>query len=102
MHTPKYQIDTVSLHLSQLGSVLTQKDVLPKQLFDLSYAINSTLSSQEKIKILSNALSYTLPDFDIHLIYNYRLSWAELSLLTNIAINYQSIDPNKSILYLFN
>lgn len=99
MHTPKYQIDTVSLHLSQLGSVLTQKDVLPKQLFDLSYAINSTLSSQEKIKILSNALSYTLPDFDIHLIYNYRLSWAELSLLTNIAINYQSIDPNKSILY---
>lgn len=48
MHTPKYQIDTVSLHLSQLGSVLTQKDVLPKQLFDLSYAINSTLSSQEK------------------------------------------------------
>lgn len=25
MHTPKYQIDTVSLHLSQLGSVLTQK-----------------------------------------------------------------------------
>ena len=58
MHTPKYQIDTVSLHLSQLGSVLTQKDVLPKQLFDLSYAINSTLSSQEKIKILSNALSY--------------------------------------------
>lgn len=50
MHTPKYQIDTVSLHLSQLGSVLTQKDVLPKQLFDLSYAINSTLSSQEKIK----------------------------------------------------
>lgn len=48
---------------------------------------------------MSNALSYTLPDFDIHLIYNYRLSWAELSLLTNIAINYQSIDPNKSILY---
>ena len=56
MHTPKYQIDTVSLHLSQLGSVLTQKDVLPKQLFDLSYAINSTLSSQEKIKILSKYL----------------------------------------------
>ncbi len=39
--------------------------------------------------------------FDIHLIYNYRLSWAELPLLTNIAINYQSIDPNKKYFIFF-
>ena len=56
MYTPIYQLDSVSLHLSQFGSVLTHKDVLPKQLFDISYAINCTLSSQEKIKILSKYL----------------------------------------------
>ena len=57
------------------------------------------MSAEKKVDILLQALSCTLPNFDIHFIYNYRLSWAELSLLTNIAFEYQTIDANKSNVY---
>ena len=57
------------------------------------------MSAEKKVDILLQALSCTLPNFDIHFIYNYRLSWAELSLLTNISFEYQTIDANKSNVY---
>lgn len=79
--------------------MLTTKDTLPTQLYYLYYAISKNLSAEKKVDILLQALSCTLPNFDIHFIYNYRLSWAELSLLTNIAFEYQTIDANKSNVY---
>ena len=99
MHIFGYQTDKLSSYLSKLKSMLTTKDTLPTQLYYLYYAISKNLSAEKKVNILLQALSYTLPNFDIHFIYNYRLSWAELSLLTNIAFEYQTIDANKSNVY---
>ena len=101
MHIFGYQTDKLSSYLSKLKSMLTTKDTLPTQLYYLYYAISKNLSAEKKVDILLQALSCTLPNFDIHFIYNYRLSWAELSLLTNIAFEYQTIDANKSNVYSF-
>ena len=92
------ELSRIALAIEIVISRLMRGQTLVFDEIDVGISGKIGIQIAKKIKILSNALSYTLPDFDIHLIYNYRLSWAELSLLTNIAINYQSIDPNKSIL----
>lgn len=45
--------------------------------------------AEETIAMLLEALHITLPDFDIHKICDYRLSWCELSILNNIALAYR-------------
>lgn len=84
--------------LEELKSLACEKDFPLLQLYAVCY-IKLISSSYEKIDILTNALSYTLPNFDIRVIHNYRLSWIELSLLNNIAHEYRTIDAAKSNFY---
>lgn len=47
-------------------------------------------SAEEKIAALKESLSLTLPDFDIHQIHRYRLTWREIIILNNIAHAYRT------------
>jgi len=56
--------------------------------------------AEERISGLYEALRVTLPDFNIHKILHYRLSWAELTIINNIAHEYRRTSGfNLSILY---
>lgn len=63
------------------------------------YSIIVIDNPEEKLDVLLQGLHCTLPDFDINQIHKYRLSWAELSLLNNIAYTYQYKDTEISYLY---
>lgn len=59
-----------------------------------------TPSPAERIKFLQDALSCTLPDFDIYKILNYRFSRLELTILNTLADTYTKTDmPYQSITY---
>lgn len=85
-------------YLHEFHSLISNKDILLLQIYTLD-TLDSSPSPEERINILFNALSYTLPDFDIRFIHDYRLSWCELSILNNIAFTYRTIDAGKSRLY---
>lgn len=82
-------------YMDNFRSFITEKNPTLLQLFVIDTCSLSN-SLEESINNLQVGLSYTLPEFDIRLIHNYRLTWAELSLLNNIAYKYRTIDSNKS------
>lgn len=75
-------------YLAEMEKLLNQKDIFYYQNY-LSFQALQSNSPEERIETLTKALHLTLPDFDIHRIHSYRLSWEELSLLNNIAHEYR-------------
>lgn len=91
--------DVTNTYLNELNILITEKDTLLQQFFLFETAIIKD-SSFERLSCLLEALYCTLPKFDINLIYNYRLSWIELTILNNIAFEYHdSTLAFKSITY---
>ena len=80
--------DKIQEYLHEMAQLLDKTDTLYYQNY-LSFKALQSSSSQERISILTKTLHLTLPNFDIHQIHNYRLSWEELSLLNNIAHEYR-------------
>ena len=73
-----------------------EDDILQKQfiLFRKAYFCPTP---EEQLCMLFDALHCTLPSFNINHIHDYRLSWAELSCLNNIArIYYKTNTPLES------
>ena len=85
-------------YMNRFRNLISEKNtnLLQSYIIDTCSLLNSTT---EIIDRLQTGLCYSLPQFDIRLIHNYRLTWSELSLLNNIAYNYRSIDNEKCILY---
>ena len=95
-HLPK---DAFNSYLEALKNLMNKKDVLLKQFYLFETAITKK-SSFERLSCLLEALYCTLPNFDINSIYNYRLSWIELTILNNIAFEYhETAIAYKSITY---
>ncbi len=100
-HTKFSNHELSSSYISSMEELLTPKDTLYKQ-----YALfkRSIYMPQNKKKImqLHDALSLTLPDFDINHILDYRLSWMELTILNNLSAAYSdSSTPSIGIRYLY-
>ncbi|MCI8528540.1 MAG: transcriptional regulator [Lachnospiraceae bacterium] len=74
--------------LCEMEHLLDDNDILYRQIY-LAFKSLQSDSINDKITGLFNALHITLPNFDIHQIHRYRLSWEELSLLNNIAHEYR-------------
>lgn len=85
-------------YMNRFCNLISEKkpNLLQSYIIDTCSLLNSPT---EIIDRLQTGLCYSLPQFDIRLIHNYRLTWSELSLLNNIAYNYRSIDNEKCILY---
>lgn len=85
-------------YMNRFCNLISEKkpNLLQSYIIDTCSLLNSPT---EIIDRLQTGLYYSLPQFDIRLIHNYRLTWSELSLLNNIAYNYRSIDNEKCILY---
>lgn len=85
--------------ISRLEKITSQKNIVQKQILRLSQAPLCP-TAEEKIQMYFDSLTYTLPHFDIARIHEFRLSWAELTILNNIAHLYIKTDtPTKSIYY---
>lgn len=86
-------------YLSELNNLISDKDTMYIQFYHFIEA-QKLAPGIQKLSKLQKALSYTLPNFDINKITNYRLSWMELSILNNIAYEYRYTDtPYQSIIY---
>lgn len=88
-------------YLDLMKKHLTVKDTLFYQyiLFKKATYITNT---KEKIAQFQTALSLTLPGFNITEILKYRLSWMELTILTNLGASYcESNTPTIGINYLY-
>ena len=81
-------------YIDDFRSLLSKDDNILMQIsdFDCTAFIQGP---NEKILNLRHALSYTLPDFDIRRITDYRLSDMELCILSSIAFGYRTIDFRK-------
>ena len=77
--------------LEELCSIAPAKNHLLQQHIAYRKATRCT-DPANLIKLLWDALSITLPEFNINFIYEYRLSWTELSILNNIAAAYFDSD----------
>ncbi len=73
--------------LDSLENLLQQTDIISRQFYLFHCAIWEN-EPQKRISLLYEALYCTLPDFDFLNIYNYRLTWNELTILNNIAYQY--------------
>ena len=87
MHTNYLSHNELTEYLNELNRSIYKKDFLYEQYYLYKDALCNQ-DSPERLSKLQTALSITLPDFEIHKIYNYRLSWTELSILNNIAYEY--------------
>uniref|UniRef100_UPI0040568F5F helix-turn-helix domain-containing protein n=1 Tax=Agathobacter sp. TaxID=2021311 RepID=UPI0040568F5F len=86
-------------YIRQLEKISSPKNIFQKQFILFISAILRN-SPQDRISAYLEALHCTLPDFDISHIHNYRLSWAELNCITNIAYTYiQTETPIKGFHY---
>ncbi len=99
IHRQHLSNEELLAYLNELNNVITSKDILLRQFYLLEVALLKE-SPLERIPPLFEALHCTLPGFDVNLIQNYRLSWAELTILNNIAFDYRDSDiAYKSITY---
>lgn len=80
-------------YLNEMEQMLKKSGKLYRQNY-LSFKALQYSSPQDRITEMLNALRLTLPEFDIHQIHQYRLSWEELSLLNNIAHEYRRTDES--------
>ena len=104
MHmSSKSQKEQISRNIDKMEGLLKENDILLKQEC-LSARALKTLSLKERLQLLTDALHCTLPEFDIHRIMDYRLSWQELNILNSITHIYGKLDTadgtQTSILYL--
>lgn len=94
----RYPNEETEGYINEQAKLLKSTDHIYRQTYLFEKAIRYT-APEEKIAGLREALQITLPDFDIHKLLRYRLSWAELSILNNIAHELRNINISLSLLY---
>lgn len=91
--------EEVMQYLSEMESLLDEKDILWRQQYSVIKA-SMGLSELDNVSTYLNALHLTLPDFDVHRLHQYRLSWIEITCLNNLAHEYRlTRDAHLSLLY---
>lgn len=74
--------------LAEMESLLDKKDVLWRQQY-LIFKATLSPSGQDNISTYLEALHCTLPNFDIHQLHQYRLTWSEVTCLNCLAHEYR-------------
>ena len=80
-------------YLLEMEQRMNQRNTLYYQTY-LTFKAMQSDSPKDRIALLTKALELTIPNFDVHQIHHYRLSWVELSLLNNIAHEYRRTDES--------
>lgn len=93
IHDQAVSRETIENYLDKMEALIDEKDILFRQECMVDRALRCN-SPNEKIAGLQEALYLTLPDFDIHQILSYRLSWQELSILNNIGHQYRCMEES--------
>ena len=97
-HNQNMPREEVSIYINKMEQLLDKDNILNYQQYLCSTSFK--LDPYERIRILTEALSLTLPNFDIHQICSYRLTCLELAILNNIAHEYRCTkDSHLSSLY---
>ena len=99
IHTQLLGMGALREFVSELKRTTPSKNKLQQQILLMSQ-IPLYTNTDIKIQMYFEALNLTLPQFDISRIHEFRLSWAELTILNNIAHLYIKTDtPTKSFHY---
>lgn len=99
MRTQLLGTDVLKDYIREFEKSVSPKNNLQQQEL-LMAKIPLCKTPEEELSMYFEALHYTLPNFDIARIHEFRLSWAELTILNNIARLYIKSDtPTKSIYY---
>lgn len=87
------------------GSKELQQLCSPKDTFYLQFAAyrkaNCKFKVSENISELFDALSLSLPEFELNNLHNYRLSWLELTILNSYCTAQCELLPSKGILSFY-
>ena len=87
--------------LQTMHDLLEKEDSVLYRQFYLYMKARHTKLTEERLALFQEALAYTLPEFSIDKITEYRLSWMELTILNNIAWTYLDTEmPHQSLKYL--
>lgn len=90
-------------NIEEMESLTEEPDRLWKQECLAARAMQNNVPA-ETVTLLKDALQHTLPQFDIHQILHYRLSWKELNIIGNLAHSYGKLNTTSgsglSILWL--
>lgn len=89
-HLPK---EKAAPYLQEMEELLQEDDILYRQEY-LTAKANLLDSAEKKITALTEVLHLTLPNFDIHELYRYRLTWQEISILNQIASAYRHTEKS--------
>lgn len=95
-----WDIEKIRKSLDEFYPFTTDKNAILLRQHYLYIKAKYSTSPDEKAELLCEALTCTLPAFDIYCILNYRLSSLELTILNNLAYTYKNTDtPYKSVLF---
>lgn len=93
IYAPSLPQKLQEIYFQEMEYLVNEKDVLYYQDFLVVKALKNR-SPSHRILELEKALRCTLPDFDIHQILAYRLSWEELSILNCLSDAYRKTDDS--------
>lgn len=87
IHTHHIPEKTISTWLNEMEQLLGKNDILYRQEYSFLRTLNQNIPGK-RITGLMEALQLTLKNFNINQICSYRLTWCELSILNNLAMEY--------------
>lgn len=100
IHNQIVPTETLKKYLNEMELILNDNNGIYRQVYLMLKALQAD-SAQERIAELMDALHVTLPNFDTCQIGLYRLSWAELSILNNIAHEYRCTQESHHGIHYF-
>lgn len=99
-HTRVYQCDLIQNYVRNMQNLCSEKDKLYLQYALFKNAVCEPKPAS-KIELLQEALKITCPNFSFNLLYHFRFSWNELTILNCLCSAYADLTPSKGILYCY-
>lgn len=99
-HIPLANIAEILNYSQEMLELCSPNDNFYKQ-YALYRKSRCIPDNPQKADALFHALTLSIPDFDFNKLYNYRLSWLELTILNNYCSVYSDTASAKGILYFY-
>lgn len=91
IHNQFLSTDTQKEALENFKKLLSKNDVVPLQFYYINYS-NLIDNTADQIEYIKKGLYCTIPNFDIHKLHSYKLSYNEIVAITALARWYNNSD----------
>ena len=97
MYCSRWEIQKAKEFLKQLEEISDKNSSIQQQFILSKKAVTEDLTDEMRIQMLTEAIKYTIPKFDIDNLNFKVLTLEECKIIVNIANIYDRIDENKAI-----